>query len=39
MFKLKIEQSDVLHTEWGTARINNKGYYAITTSKQGNRDK
>lgn len=21
MFKLKIEQSDVLHTKWGTARI------------------
>ena len=39
MFKLKVEQSDVLHTKWGTARINNKGYYAITTSKQGNRDK
>ena len=33
MFKLKI---DVLHTKWGTARINNKGYYQITTRKENN---
>lgn len=39
MFKLKIEQSDVLHTKWGTARINNKGYYQITTRKENNKGK
>ena len=39
MFKLKVEQSDVLHTEWGTARINNKGYYAISSWKENNNGK
>lgn len=29
----------VLKTKWGTARINNSGYYWITTYKDGNRGK
>lgn len=39
MFKLEIQQSDVIHTDWGTARINNKGYYQITTRKEKNKGK
>ena len=35
MFKLKIEPSDTLHTQWGTAKINNQGYYVITNRKYG----
>lgn len=31
--------SEVLHTKWGDAKINNNGYYVITSSKEGNHNK
>ena len=39
MFKLEIKPSNILHTDWGTAKINNKGYYQITTRKENNHHK
>lgn len=35
MFKLEIEPSETLHTQWGIARKRNDGYYYISSSKQG----
>lgn len=32
----KIEKSPVLHTPWGTAKLQKSGYYIITTGKEGN---
>lgn len=28
--------NEILHTKWGNAKIDNQGYYRITSSKQGN---
>lgn len=39
MFKLEIQPSTVLNTEWGTAQVNNKGYYQIVNRKDGNKGK
>ena len=39
MFKLEIEPSEVLHTEFGNAKLNNIGYYIITSRKENNNGK
>lgn len=40
MFKLEIQPSEMLHTKFGTVKINNNnGYYQVTTQKQGNHRK
>lgn len=31
--------NETLHTKWGAAKIDSKGYYRITSIKEGNRDK
>ena len=35
MFKLEIKPANVLHSKWGTAKIDNQGYYRITSRKEG----
>lgn len=35
-FFLKIKMSNVLHSKYGTAKLENNGYYNITTRKEGN---
>ena len=37
--KLEIKPSDALYTKFGIARINNNGYYQITSRKEGNKGK
>lgn len=39
MYELKIEPNKVLETKFGRARIDSRGYYRITTSKEGNFNK
>lgn len=39
MYKLEIEPSETLPTPWGTAKISNRGYYKITSRKEGNNNK
>lgn len=34
-----IKKSSVLYTKWGNAKINEKGYYRISSSKEGNYNK
>lgn len=38
-FILNIKPSKILHTKFGTARIDNKKYYRITSGKEGNNKK
>lgn len=38
MFEIVLNREPVLHTEFGIARLH-RGYYRITSSKEGNKDK
>ena len=35
-FTLEIEPLEVLHTKFGTAKVNELGYYRITSGKEKN---
>lgn len=39
MFKLEIKPSKDLSTKYGTAKLNNEGYYHITSGKENNHGK
>lgn len=36
MYKLEIKPSEVLHTTFGNAKVNDDGYYRITSEKENN---
>lgn len=39
MYKLEIEPSETLHTKFGNVRLSRKGYYYVSSSKEGNNNK
>ena len=36
MYKLKIKPNNTIHTQWGNAKLDDNGYYRITSRKEGN---
>ena len=36
MYKLKIKPNNTIRTQWGNAKLDDNGYYRITSRKEGN---